>query len=159
MISFFVDGKEIEGVKEMLKVLDFPVRSNGFARPEEVAFFFNSEKKGFCFNAYKLEDCDIPDSVCASPFLVCVGKEWTIDGLFCVVKQYRDFFLKGIPVLNPEEKDEVIIEICRRCITLPWGGFPQTKEGEKKLANWLRKVSLALFPLSFQGTSKLTDLW
>jgi hypothetical protein len=159
MISFFVEGKEIEGIKETLKILKLPVRSKGFAHPEEVAFFFNPEKKGFCFNAYKFEESEIPDVVCASPFLVSVGKDWAVDGLFYIIRQYNEFFFRGIPFLDPEMDEDALVEVCRNCITLPWGGFPQTKEGEIKLAKWISRVNKILFPLEFQSASKLTDLW
>ncbi len=148
MISFFVQGVEIEEIKDILQACELPVRSKGFARPEEVAFFYNDRRKGFSFAGHKFEDEEIPDAVYASPFLISVGPEWNLHGLAGVIRSYRDFFQRGMPVFNPEKTDEQILEICKKCIILPWGGFPQTEESQKKLAVWLRRANKALFPLN-----------
>jgi hypothetical protein len=162
MLSFFVQENVLQEIKEIMRIYNFSVRDKGFAYPDDVAFFYNSEKKGFCFNAHKFEEKDIPDCVYPSPFLVCVGVDWTTEGLLYVIKQYRKFFFRKIPVLSPEMSDEDIIEICKQCVTLPWGSFPKTEEGQKKLAIWFRKVNKVFFPLNFRQSSasnKLTTLW
>ncbi len=159
MLSFFVqETVELEEIKEIVDACGFPVRSNGFAKLDEIVFFYNSEKSGFCFNAHKFEEQDIPDCAYNTPFLVCVGKDWTLNGLAHVIRSYRNFFFRKMPVLNTTLTDREVIDICKNCIILPWGGFPSTREGEKKLAIWLKKVNQIFFPLNYEQSNafKLT---
>ncbi len=151
MLRFFVENNvELDDIALILKVSGSSVRRKGFAEDSEIAFFYNEKGKGFRFAAHKFKEEEIPDCVCSTPFLVEVGKGWTLEGLHNVVKNYRIFFNNRMPVLYNKNEKEIktekeIVSACY-CVRLPWGGFPKTELGEKNLAEWLKRANKAFFP-------------
>lgn len=146
VLNFFVENNiEIKEIEKLLKQRNFPVRIGNFATSDEIAFFYSDNHDGFCFNAYKFQASEIPDSVCCTPFLVSVGRKWNEEGLMNVTQKYLSFLLRGLPVFDTEiMTTRRIINICKRCVDLPWGGFPNTLEGQKQLVLWLEKAKDAL---------------
>ncbi len=146
MPNFFVESNpEIRGIEKLLKERGFPTRSGNFAMINEIAFFYNENHEGFCFTAYKFKESEIPDCVCCTPFLVSVGKKWNEEGLMNIVQKYLYFLLRGLPVFDSETMSRRrVINICKRCVSLPWGGFPNSMEGQKDLVFWLEKAKEAL---------------
>jgi len=154
MLKFFVENSpELDDIASILALCGSSVRRKGFAENNEIAFFYNEEGRGFRFAAHKFKEKEVPDCVCETPFLVEVGREWKLEGLSNVIKNYRIFFNSKMPVLyninnksNKEVTNEEILSACKGCVRLPWGGFPKTKEGEKSLVEWLKRANEAFFP-------------
>jgi hypothetical protein len=142
LLNFFVENNvEIKKIAEILRQYNFSVRIGNFAVADEIAFFYNENHEGFCFSAYRFQENEIPDCVCCTPFLVSVGKKWNEEGLMNVVQRYLYFLLRGLPVFDTETMSRRrVINICKRCITLPWGEFPNSIEGQRKLVLWLEKA-------------------
>ena len=147
MLNFFVENNsEIKEIERLLKERSFSVRSGNFAAADEIAFFYNEKHEGFCFNAYKFQESEIPDCVCCTPFIVSVGKKWNEEGLINVVQKYLCFLLRGLPVFDSKiMTPRRVINICKRCVILPWGGFPNSAERQKQLVLWLEKAKDVLF--------------
>ncbi len=147
MLNFFVENNsEIGEIEKLLKERGFSVRIGNFATFNEIAFFYNENHEGFCFTAYKFKESEIPDCVCCTPFLVSVGKKWNEEGLINVAQRYLCFLLRGLPAFDTETMSKRrVINICKRCVSLPWGGFPSSMEGQKDLVFWLEKAKEALF--------------
>ena len=147
MLNFFVENRsEIKEIERILKQRNFSVRTGSFATFEEIAFFYNDNHEGFCFNTYKFQENEIPDCVCCSPFLVSVGKKWNEEGLMNIIQGYSRFLLRGLPVFDTDVMStRRVINICKRCVILPWGGFPDSLEGQKQLVLWLQKAKNVLF--------------
>ncbi len=157
MFFFVQNNTPIREITEILRLLNCNVRENGIARPEEIVFFYNKDQeKGFRCNAHKFSEKDVPDFAILSPFLVSVGPRWSPKGLVSILKSYKIFFMRGIPVFDMSMTDEQIINICRNCLVLPWGGFPQTDEGEKMLVAWIRKAYPVFFSHERENTNRLT---
>ncbi len=132
-LKFYVPNG-MEKLKETLQT-GFEVRSHGGARPGEIAFFKDGNSRGFCFSAHKFFPEEIPVEVCNTPFLVKTGNRWTEEGLIHVITGYASF---RIPSLCGKSDGE-LLEICRACVSLPWGGIPQGKN-KQLLTKWLRKA-------------------
>lgn len=132
-LKFFVE----KGLEDLAGFLsdDFEVRKEGRASPEEIAFFQDRNMEGFYFAAHKIMEEDIPEEVKKTPFLVKVGRNWTLEGLFHVLSGYAFF---KIPLLGGSSDEEVLM-ICKN-MELPWGGFPQGKRSRSLLLKWLRKA-------------------
>jgi hypothetical protein len=147
LLNFFVENRsEIKEIERILKQRNFSVRTGNFATFEEIAFFYNDNHEGFCFNAYKFQENEIPDCVCCSPFLVSVGKKWNKEGLMNIIQGYSRFLLRGLPVFDTDVMStRRVINICKRCVILPWGGFPDSLDGQKQIVLWLHKAKNVFF--------------
>ncbi len=169
MLKFFVEEQEeIIEIYRILRACDFPVRKDGVGNEDEICFFYNPQKKGINFNAYKIIKENLPAVAANSPFVVSVGEKWSKRGLLTVVEGYTKFFVEGLPMaravknslgsinyLNPElmgYKDattpflrqivgEHLVGATKDCIVLPWGGFPKGKQNQEDLIFWLEWVS------------------
>jgi len=146
VLSFYIeDVLELKELEEELKNYRVACKKGGFARESDIAFFFDKNQSGFFLAAYKLEEEEIPDCVCASPFIVRVGKNWTKKGLSNIIENYSLFFIRGLPSFDSEMMSpRIIVNMCKQCVRFPWGGFPESKEGQKKLVKWLIKAEKAL---------------
>ncbi len=134
-LSFFV--LNVEGVSSILRNAGFSVRNSGEAISGEIAFFPVEEEKGFCLAAHKFLKEEIPPEVQNTPFLVKVGKLWTEKGLRDVLKGYAVF---KVPCLE-NFSDRQIMQVCDRCLRLPWGNAPQGHNGKHLLIHWLKRAN------------------
>ncbi len=143
MLKFFVeDSPEIIEIYKILTACDLSVRRGKIADEDEICFFYNEEEKGIKYNAHKVIREDVPISAKKSPFLICVGRNWSKRGLINVVEGYVRFFKRGLPVICFDYMtEEQIINIAKRCIILPWGGFPEKKKNQQDLLIWLMWVN------------------